>query len=121
VFDQNDWNELKKKKKQEKEKQTDKAQEFLARTAVDMEYLTGNEQWDKYLTYLQGILNKAQSAKMDLEDQLLSPELVNHEHIIKIKAQIARYQERVDVLMFVMTFPKDIIEHGKVANKKLKL
>lgn len=121
MFDRDDWNKRLDEKKKEKLQSEENSNKFALRTSVEMTRLTGSEEWDKYLTYLQGLLETSNVRIGELEEKILSPEIFGHDDMIKLKSQIIQFRERSTVLEFVMSFPKEIIEYGKVAKKKLKL
>ncbi len=118
MYSKQAWDSLLKEKKEKKD--LPKTDHFSVRAAADAQVLTGSQEWNQYLTYLQGLLETSNDQIAGLKEKLLSPDLFDHQQIIKLKSQLIRFEERSEVLRFTMSLPKDIIEHGKVARKKLK-
>jgi len=109
VFSKSDYEKLVKKKP----KAEVVSMETL-RAAPQMELLTNSEEWDKYLSYIQPLLEKAKLDKENITQKLLSPLLFDAEKMAQLKSEIIRMTERIEVLEVIMTFPKQIIEYGKV-------
>ena len=86
------------------------------RAAPQMELLTGSEEWDKYLSYIQPLLENAKIQKENITQQLLNPSLFDAEKIFQLKSEHLRMTERIEVIETLMTFPKQIIEYGKVSS-----
>jgi hypothetical protein len=84
------------------------------RAAPQMEVLTNSEEWNKYLSYVQPILESAKEQKTSITQQLLNPTLFDAEKMAQLKSEIIRMTERIEVIETLMTFPKQIIEYGKV-------
>jgi len=90
------------------------------RAAPQMQLLTNSEEWNKYLTYLEPIALQAEAGAKDIANQLLSPSLFDTEKIFSLKSEYIRLVERAEVIRTLMTFPKDIIEYGKLQSNPFK-
>lgn len=92
----------------------------IVRTAPQMEYLTNSEEWNKYLSYIQTLLDQARSSLENITSQLLNPSLFEAEKMFQLKSEHARMAERIEVIETLMSFPKQIIELGKITSNPIK-
>lgn len=92
----------------------------IIRTAPQMEYLTNSEEWNKYLSYVQTLLEQARSNQENITSQLLNPSLFETEKMFQLKSEHVRMTERIEVIEALMSFPKQIIELGKVASDPIE-
>jgi len=114
---QEDWRKLNDKKDKPSPERDLK---FNVRAAVSAENLTGTEEWDLFLSYLQKILESSKEQENQFEGRLMSPELFDPEKMSYYKSQVLKFKERTEVLEFVMGFPKQIMDAGEVSKKYLK-
>lgn len=91
----------------------------IVRAEPDMKILTGRQEWDKLLSYLQAVKISCETQLKAAEDRVLSPSLWKNEDIVSAKMDVIRLRERIGVLDLVMTLPKEIIGVGEVAKEKL--
>lgn len=86
----------------------------IKRAAPQMEVLTNSEEWNKYLSYLEPLAEAAEQKVKDLTVQILNPTLFDSDKFVLLKSEHIRMTERVEVIRELMTFPKQIIELGKI-------
>lgn len=87
----------------------------VKRAAPQMEVLTNSEEWNKYLSFIQPLLEQAKEHLNEISQNLLNPSLFEAEKIFQLKSEHIKMTERVHVLEVLMSFPKQIIEYGKVS------
>lgn len=93
--------------------------DVFVREAVRIEALTGDENWDFFLTYLEAAARAAEAQLIAEDAKLRSPYLVNDEAIRALKAQITRIEERIATLKDVMRLPKFLKERGDLARAQI--
>jgi hypothetical protein len=93
--------------------------EVIAREALRAEAVTGDENWDHFLTHLEANI-RATEVQLEAEDRKLrSPYLVNDEQIRTLKAHITRLEERIRTLKEVLMLPKYLKQHGDLARAQI--
>src|SRR5258708_7966223 len=93
--------------------------DVIAREAVRMKALTGDENWDYFLSYIEAAL-RASETQLNIETaKLRSPYLVNDEAIRALKAQITFIEARIHTLKEVLMLPKYLKEHGEAAKAQI--
>lgn len=108
MYSKLDYEKLKKKKKPEV------VNLEAVRAAPQMEVLTNSDEWNKYLSYVKPLLEQAKTHAKEIEEKLLNPSLFEAEKLFQLKSEHIRMTERANVLEVLMSFPKQIIEFGKV-------
>lgn len=93
--------------------------EEIVRSAPKMEVLTGSEEWDNYLTYLQTALDMTIGQLEYTNNLMLDPNSWDNESLMKTKMNLLRLREKKEVLEFVMQMPKELIETGEIAKNQL--
>lgn len=119
-FDRKDWDEKREKIIQEAEQKQIPQYQEVARAIPEMQKLTGRPEWDKYLTYLEGILQATDKELVNLRSKLESPMYWKTEDLVQLKAEVIRLKERYETIDTLMKLPKEIIEIGKAAKSTLE-
>lgn len=114
TFDRSDFEKTKKKKPINKP-----LLEEIVRAAPKMELLTNSEPWDQYLTYLQAALDLTNDQLEYNNKLMLDPNSWDNESLMRTKMNLLRLREKKEVLEFVMTMPKELIETGEIAKNQL--
>lgn len=94
--------------------------EVIAREALRAEAVTGDENWDHFLSYIEAAIKAAETQLQHEDAKLRSPYLVNDEAIRVLKAQITALTTRVATLREVIMLPKYLKEHGERAREFLE-
>lgn len=95
--------------------------EFLVQAQVRMENLTGDANFDRFLTYLQSSSESMNALLEDLERRICDPATHDGTEIMELKLAIARMMGRVEAMNAVIELPKAIIETGERARERLKV
>lgn len=83
---------------------------LVAGAAPLMEKLTtGDERWDRYLQYLQGILDRFELSRDGAREKLASPSIWNRDEMLKLKSDALIAQATVDALRLAIELPKAIM------------
>lgn len=93
---------------------------IMVRDAVQMDLLTGDQKWDRFLSCIQAGLNQTQFALEAAERILADPRTVSHEDMIACKIEMAGYQKMHEALEWVMELPLTIKTTGGKARKLIK-
>ena len=89
--------------------------QILKQAKVHASSLTGHEAWDLFLSYIQGVTEYYRQHLNTATDLLLSDKAVSYDDIVRLKMQIARYQEAINVLNAVICTPRLLKEMGDKA------
>ena len=92
----------------------------IQQAAVKAEILTGDENWDTFLSYLQATTKNAAEARDRYMNEIASPLLVDGNEMRLKQIAIIRLNERIATLQAVMNIPKELKEGGKEASKNLE-
>ena len=92
----------------------------IQQAAVKAEILTGDENWDNFLSYLQATTRNAAEARDRYMNEIASPLLVDGNEMRLKQIAIIRLNERIATLQAVMNIPKELKEGGKEASKDLE-
>ena len=112
-----EWRARKPRANIERMARTAVALEGITREAVRMEALTGNPEWDHFLSYMEAA-HKAALKHRDHEfAKLRDPMLVDPQEIQRCKTKIAMVDTRIDTLDELMKLPKFILDHGEKARE----
>lgn len=91
----------------------------VEQAAVKMHNLTGDANWDTFLSYLQATVEKCKAAKDSHLAILESPQLVNDEMVARRRMEIVRLNEKISTLNGVMALPIAMRAAGDKAKKQL--
>lgn len=117
-FDRKDHAELVAKKNEARNREMLPAFRALAAAAPVMDRLnTGNEAWDRYLTILQGQVERITRLRDDACRRMRDPAVWGDEANRMLKAEAMRADAMLEVLDFVMNLPKALIEDGARAQE----
>lgn len=89
----------------------------LAGAAPVMSALTGDASWDRYLTYLQGFVERTTAALVSTRAKLDDPNLWGHLELVKLKSDILVAEGMVQALTLAINLPKAILEGAEQAQK----
>jgi hypothetical protein len=92
----------------------------VQQAAVKAEILTGDENWDIFLSYLQATTINAAEARDRYMNEIASPLLVDGNEMRLKQIAIIRLNERIATLQAVMNIPKELKEGGEQASKVLE-
>jgi len=88
----------------------------MTQAAVSAERLTGNPDWDYYLSIIQAEVERCEAAEDAAKESLVSP----HGDPQEARVAAIRCRERANALRDAIRIPKAIIENGKGAGKMLR-
>ena len=86
---------------------------------VSAERLTHNDDWDKYLAYLESALARTKLARDDILERMAGPEVVVAEEFYRTKHELTKFSGMIAALEWAMELPKSIIESGDAARELL--
>ncbi len=92
---------------------------WMAQAEVSAENLTGMPEWTIYQQILQGATERTQEQVKQLELILRSPDLVDHDAMLKIKLSIALCDGRIDAWRTALMLPSDIKKSAQSAQEIL--
>ncbi len=98
-----------------RDRQQERAREIMplvrlvASAATVMHGLTENEHWNRYLTYLQGIIETWVKARDSAAVKLGSPAVWSHEELLKLKCEVLVANATIDAFRLAINLPKAIM------------
>ena len=91
----------------------------LAVAPIMEKLTTGNEQWDRYLTYLQGYIGQAEAARVSAQKKLNDPGLWDTEKMTKLKCDIIVADAMIEAFCAAMALPTSLINDAENAREIL--
>lgn len=82
----------------------------LVHAAVPIEHITKSSDWNSFLQLIEGMIEVEQRKFEPLNKKLSSPNTVNVDEIMLLKAQLTVCLSRIDTLIEVRDLPKKILE-----------
>lgn len=89
--------------------------QILSKAAVEIELLTGDANWDIFLSHLQAVVNEAQEEAQTFREILESETVWGDEDIRRARVSLLLAKERVRLLEHVMQLPAEIKAQGEAA------
>ncbi len=117
-FDRNDYRAY--LEETAKEKDGDKVHQLrtVERAALKAQAITGDPNWDNYLTYLQAAIDNTEQQHKRLQEQLCG-DVVELVDMMRIKLALAECNGRLIAWRAARDLPKDLIENGDKARDLL--
>ncbi len=119
-FDHEGFSKLMEKKQGDVVKQQQTQLLQLSRAAVPTSSLTNDQNWDSYLTYLQGVIELSQKQVDALQIQMNDGDNYDHPTMLLLKSHYMRAKERISAWTFAMELPKAILDSADKANQLLE-
>ena len=94
--------------------------EMLAQAEVKAKHLTGNAEWDRFLSYLQNFRDTIEKQRDGFANAIADPRVVDHGRILEAKIAMAECKGIIDALDGVISLPKDLMEMGAQAKTLLE-
>lgn len=110
IADRDDFAASVKDRKQERNVSMLPMARMLAGAAPVMEALTKDANWNRYLTMLQGVAERASAQAESAARKLTDPALWKHEEMLKLKADVLVGEAIVQTLQLAIGLPKAIME-----------
>ena len=89
--------------------------ETLSQAQIKAEHVTGDPNWDTFLSYIQAAVESHEEELEQLKTMLESPVMVAPDDIMRLKIAIISCRARLAAWDAVISLPKDIKEHGEKA------
>lgn len=109
-----------------KDRQHERARELMplvrlvAGAAPAMSGLTQDDNWNRYLGYLQGIIATWTKARDGAREKLASPAVWSHEALLKLKCDVLTADATIEAFQLAMDLPKAIIGGKEEADRLVK-
>ena len=113
TFDRSEYTELANKK--QLERQANGRLEMIAQAAVKADLLTGDSNWDTFLSYIQAAAEQTEAQRNAILEQISDPNIVDDNQTRRLRNAVIACNERIGAWKAVMDLPKDIIENGEKA------
>lgn len=93
---------------------------ILSGAAPVADKLMRSEEWGRYCTYLQGVLERYVKAKEYAQNRLGDPSIVDDAEVRKLRQDIFRADVAVETLKFAIELPAWILKGGAQADEFVK-
>lgn len=93
---------------------------LLAAAAPVADGLQRSPEWERYCTYLQGIMNQFAARKQVAMQKLGDPSVTKDEDVRKLRQDVFTADVTVDTLKFAIELPAAILKGGEEADKFIK-
>ena len=110
-----------------KPKQEDRARQMIpllrvieAAAPVMQSVMTTSDHWNRYLTFLQGFVEKTKARKLAAELRLADPAVWDPESLMKLKGDILAAGAMIEAWEVAIQLPRAIIDGGAEAEKMIK-
>jgi hypothetical protein len=90
---------------------------ILAGASPVMRGLTGNPNWDRYLSYLQGFIERTNIMLSNARSKLSDPAVWEHKDLLKLKSDILVAEAIVQTFTLCISLPKAIVDGAEEAQK----
>lgn len=118
-YDRKDHSARIEAKARERQQQVLPAYRVVQAAGVVMAQVTTSEPWNRYLTYLQGQIEKTRGAKEGALAKLAAPDIWEAKDLSKLKGDIIRADAMIEALQWAMALPKALIDGGMEATEFL--
>ena len=118
-FDRSDFAALTDAKKHKRMEGQIPALRALMAVAPKMEQLTHDERWDTYCSYLAGIKEKLQAAKLGAQNRLNSPAVVNNDEMMAQKITLLVNEAQIQMIDLALDLPKAMMDGADGAKELL--
>lgn len=117
-FDRKDFAEAQAKRHDRETRSQLPAFRLISSAAPVMNRLmTESDAWNRFLTILQGQVERITRLRDDVHQQILNPALWNDEAMRKLKADALQADAMLESLQFVMELPKALQDDGAKAQE----
>lgn len=96
-----------------------KQAKIIVQQAVNAKFLTSNEYWDDYLSYLQAAIDRTVGSLDSFDARLTDSSVTNPDELMKAKIGRCECQARIDAWKSAMSLPSDLMAGGETARKWL--
>ncbi len=118
--DYGEWHKRTEGKKAERAQERRPQLEMLAQAEVQAGLLTGDPNWDIFLSYIQAVLEVTKGQRDAFAAVIADPATVEHDRIMSAKIGLAECKGLIDAWEAVISLPKDILEVGREARTLLE-
>lgn len=116
IADREDFAALAAEKKHERQGEMLPMARIVASAAPIMDRVTKSDDWNRYLTFLQGFLVRLSAQREVAVAKLASPAVWDTESLLKLKSDVLQAQAGIDWLSLAIALPKAIMEDAGGAN-----
>lgn len=90
---------------------------LVAGAAPVMKAVTEDEHWNRYLSFLQGIMETWAKARDAAREKLASPAVWSHEALLKLKCDVLTSDATIEALQLAIDLPKAIMSGNDEAKR----
>lgn len=115
-----EWGDIVAAQKREKAEAHRPQLEMLRRAAVSAEALTGDEHWDRNLSYIQAAIEDTESQRDGFQAIVNDPRTVNGDEMMAAKMAMVECAARIEAFKACLSLPSDLMAMGDQAKELLE-
>ena len=119
IVDRDQVTELRRRQQNGKDADSKLLLQSLSQAQIKAEHVTGDPDWDTFLSYIQSAVENHEAEIAELKTMLESPHMVAPDDIMRLKIAIISCRARLSAWDAVISLPRDIKEHGEKARSLL--
>ncbi len=119
IVERDQVTELRRKQQNGKDADSRLLLQSLSQAQIKAEHVTGDPDWDTFLSYIQSAVENHEAEIAELKTMLESPHMVAPDDIMRLKIAIISCRARLSAWDAVISLPRDIKEHGEKARSLL--
>ena len=124
LADRKEWEELQMSQQQNRGKvngaDAGRVLEMLQQASIKQENMTTDQNWNYYLTLIQGWIDKTRENAIQFRSALESPDLVNVDQRKQLENYLLQCNERISILDAVIALPNQIMKSFEDAKLELQ-
>lgn len=118
-YERSDFEELAARKREERSATQLPMLRALAAVKPKMQALTNDENWDRYLAYLSGLIEDLETARATAQAALANPSLVNQDQIMVAKMALHINDAQIAAFEIARDLPKALMQSAEAAREVL--
>ena len=119
MFEHAEYKEYIGQKKKEHIREQKTSLGMLQRAAVEAKFLTGDHNWDVYLSYIQNAIERTEAQLSVFKDGLCDPDMTNADALMRIKIHAATCTGRIEAMEAMKALPVELMTAGEKAKQLL--
>ena len=119
IVERDQVTELRRRQQNGKDADSKLLLQSLSQAQIKAEHVTGDPDWDTFLSYIQSAVENHEAEIAELKTMLESPHMVAPDDIMRLKIAIISCRARLSAWDAVISLPRDIKEHGEKARSLL--
>jgi len=108
-FDRSDYIESTKDRRHEISSRRIQSLERLQQAAVDAKYLTGEQSWDKFLSFVQAAMEETEKQMFQAQALMVDEHVISHEAMLQFKMEYLQAKAQAQAYRAVIALPSQLL------------